>query len=84
MISKKLIEYSYSVTVPWPNERILPFETGEFATSDPNEIMRPQLEELVGIQGADWDWEVSKSGSHSIDVYFTDATEAIRFKLLWS
>jgi len=82
---KEFTAYSYSVTVPWPSERIIQDDNdNEFVTSDPNEIIRPELEELVGAQWVDWDWEVSKSGSHAIDVYFNDATEAIRFKLTWS
>jgi len=81
---KEFTAYSYSVTVPWPSEHIIQNDDNEFVTSDPNEIMRPELEELVGAQWVDWDWEVSKSGSHAIDVYFNDATEAIRFKLTWS
>jgi hypothetical protein len=83
--------FPYSIHVPWPEERTMRTvatdesddDEVEFRTCDPNEIMRPELE-LLGEQGVAWNWQISQVLKHGIEVFFMDATEAIKFKLLWS
>jgi hypothetical protein len=85
MGTKLLSAYQHYVTVPWPYERTIQNERGhDFRTCDPNELMRPELELIVGKQGVDWDWDICRTQDNAIDVFFDDAVEAVKFKLVWS
>jgi hypothetical protein len=85
MVTNNIPAYQYSVTVPWPYERTIQDEHGnEVRTCDPNDLMRPDLHRSVGVQGIDWDWDISRNVDNALDVYFNDGTEAVKFKLVWS
>jgi hypothetical protein len=81
-------KFPHVIHVPWPKERIVwKNEYGnavESWSADPNEIMRPSLEQDVGEQGIDWNWDVSKVMNNAVAIYFMDATAAIKYKLIWS
>ena len=66
-----------SVYVPWPVSN---------KTADPNELIRPWLEENVGKQGLNWSWDVVYSESAGCDrlkVNFLNKNKAIMFKLIY-
>jgi hypothetical protein len=80
--------FPHVIHVPWPKERIMWVNVEGYEveswSADPNEIMRPSLEQDVGVQGIDWNWEISQVKNNSVAIYFMDITEAIKYKLLWS
>lgn len=48
---------------------------------EPNDKYRPWLEKYVGMQGIDWNWELTKDDLYSIDVEFTSSEHAMLFNL---
>jgi hypothetical protein len=43
----------------------------------------PWLEEHVGQQGVDWDWDVSWSFDNRVAVGFIEESNLVWFKLFW-
>lgn len=57
------------VTVPWPEgwgrwpnskSAVMVHEQGAYS-ADPNDHYRPWLEEHIGKQGRDWEWEIARN-----------------------
>lgn len=48
----------YCITVKWPVGMV---EFTDYESPDPNDHYRPWLEENVGKQGWDWDWEMTNN-----------------------
>ena len=59
--------------VPWPRTN---------SSADPNELLRPWLEENAGIQGIHWSWEIAGVGDY-LEVMFLNKYKAIEFKLMY-
>lgn len=66
-----LTTYEHKVNVPWPHA----FTDGH---SDPNEVLRPWLEEKVGRQNEHWNWDISTN--MGLDVYFISLQAACAFE----
>ncbi len=57
-----------------------------FMTKDalePNHHYRPWLEENIGLQNADWMWEMHSMNDNTLIVYFVRKEDAILFELTW-
>jgi hypothetical protein len=70
------IPFGDTIELRWPKTRDI---------ADTNELMRPWLEENVGLQGFDWDWKVKfKGGDLKIDLKFRKKVYASQFVLIFS
>lgn len=48
---------------------------------DPNERYRAWLEEHVGEQGPDWNWDIKSVTANLLEVYFSSEEDAVLFRL---
>lgn len=70
------LKFGETVVVLWPKTKDM---------ADPNDLMRPWLEENVGRQGYDWDWRVNfRDGGFKIDLKFRKKIYASQFVLIFS
>lgn len=51
---------------------------------DPNEYYRLWLEEKIGKQGIDWDWELSKTDFNFVHIMFSSSDNGTLFELTWA
>ncbi len=61
-----------------------PFMISGDHTSEPNLYYRPWLEENVGKQSVDWDWDLCKEDIDTLEIYFATKEHATLFELKWS
>lgn len=60
---------------------IRPFmRPGDF---EPNYHYRPWLEEHIGKQGVEWNWDISSVVSNSLAIMFSNSEHASLFELKW-
>jgi hypothetical protein len=50
---------------------------------EPNHRYRPWLEEHIGEQYKDWDWNIWSARGNSLIVYFEKEEDATLFELAW-
>jgi hypothetical protein len=62
---------------------IRPFMIPGNDKSEPNEYYRPWLEEHVGKQGRDWDWDLCGTEIDYLEIYFARKEQATLFELKW-
>lgn len=55
----------------------------KFPRGDPNDLVRPWLEEHIGQQAIDWNWEMCPNNSNLIDYHFVNTEDAVLFELSW-
>ena len=58
------LTFNTEVIIPWPGAGTL--------SSDPNKEYRPWLEENVGRQGVDWEWDISRTDPGAISLRLSD------------
>ena len=65
-----------TIVVPWPRG---------VNSTDPNEIMRPWLEENAGKQGWTWSWDivVRSDTEDGLELKFLNKNHAIMFKMIY-
>lgn len=78
------------ITVKWPIDQQVQFEMGDGSTvtstnSDPNDHYRPNLENMCGKQGRDWDWRIGSIMDNTLEIKLRKkhAGAASYFALLW-
>jgi hypothetical protein len=52
-------------------------------STEPNDRYRPWLEENIGIQQIDWDWDISSHDFNILEIYFVTQEHATLFELTW-
>ena len=50
---------------------------------EPNEHYRPWLEEHIGEQGVDWNWDIHSVHSNSLAIFFANLEHGTLFELTW-
>lgn len=75
-------QYPFSVVIPWPTGMIQRDDGSTIFSACPNELVREYMEEYVGRQRFEWDWDY-QSPNH-LRAYFVDDVAALQFKLTWS
>lgn len=50
---------------------------------EPNIHYRPWLEEHIGKQGVDWDWDIISIASDDLVIFFDKKEHAVLFELTW-
>lgn len=73
--NRKLVEYDLKVNAT--SRRKFPIG------ADPNAIIRPWLENNIGIQGIDWNWDIDPNNFEYIEYYFANPLHATLFELAW-
>lgn len=61
-----------------------PFMMGRTARYEPNEYYRHWLEENVGIQGQDWEWNIAFHDIDTLEICFATSIHATLFELTWA
>ena len=51
---------------------------------EPNIHYRPRLEQHIGKQGVDWDWDLCRTDIDSLCIMFNDTNSATFFELTWN
>lgn len=69
----KKIQHTHTATRPFM----------KYGDREPNEYYRPWLEENVGKQAVDWDWDLSSAGLDILEIYFVTQEHATLFELTW-
>jgi len=62
----------FKVSIDWPTS---------VSSSDPNDFYRGWLEEHVGKQEIDWDWEIDRIDPDGVAVYFRTEKDAFTFAM---
>ncbi len=52
-------------------------------TTEPNDRYRPWLEEHVGRQGVDWEWDLLSTDYNTLQIAFASKEHATLFELSW-
>jgi hypothetical protein len=50
---------------------------------EPNEHYRPWLEEHVGEQGINWNWEIHSTNPDQVAIHFENTEHATLFEITW-
>jgi hypothetical protein len=51
--------------------------------TEPNEHYRPWLEEHIGEQGVNWNWDIHSVTENTLAIYFAESEQASLFELTW-
>ena len=58
-----------TVTVRWPRGWTKPDHMGvQFDSADPNDHYRPYMEQHIGRQGWDWDWQIDDIANDTLAI----------------